>query len=74
MVFNKIITIEWDGLGQPLVSMVFWWFWGLTTIGNNGFQWLSTIGPTIEWLATIVDILSSPVIKAPKKIGSAQSN
>ena len=36
--------------------MVFRWFWGLTTIGNDGFQWLSTIGPTMEWLPTIVEV------------------
>ena len=36
--------------------MVFRWFWGLATIGNDGFQWFSTIGPTMEWLPTIVEV------------------
>ena len=34
----------------------FQWFWGKTTIGNNGFRWLCTIGPTMEWLCTIVEV------------------
>ena len=29
--------------------MVFRWFWGLTTIGNDGFQWLSTIALVQRW-------------------------
>ena len=56
MIFYGTITIEWNGLGQPLRSMVFRWFWGLATIGNDGFQWFSTIGPTMEWLPTIVEV------------------
>ena len=28
MVFKVTITIEWNGWGQPLGSMVFRWFWG----------------------------------------------
>ena len=36
--------------------MVFQWFWGLATIGNDGFRWFSTIGPTMEWLPTIVEV------------------
>ena len=36
--------------------MVFQWFCGKTTIGNDGFQWLCTIGPTMEWLCTIVEV------------------
>ena len=56
MVFKVTITIEWNGLGQPLGSMVFRWFWGKTTIGNDGFRWLCTIGPTMEWLCTIVEL------------------
>ena len=56
MIFYGTITIEWNGLGQPLRSMVFQEFWGLTTIGNDGFRWLSTIGPTMEWLPTIVKV------------------
>ena len=47
MVFKVTITIEWNGWGQPLGSMVFRWFWGKTTIGNDGFRWLCTIGPTM---------------------------
>ena len=46
MVFKVTITIEWNGWVQPLGSMVFRWFWGKTTIGNDGFRWLCTIGPT----------------------------
>ena len=56
MIFYGTITIEWNGLGQPLRSMVFRWFWGLATIGNDGFRWFSTIGPTMEWLPTIVEV------------------
>ena len=56
MVFKGSITIEWNGLGQPLGSMVFQWFWGHTTIGFDGLRWLSTIGPTMEWLHTIVEV------------------
>ena len=26
------------------------------TIGNDGFRWFSTIGPTMEWLPTIVEV------------------
>ena len=56
MVFKGTITIEWNGLGQPLGSMVFQWFWGHATIGFDGLRWLSTIGPTMEWLHTIVEV------------------
>ena len=56
MVFKGTITIEWNGLGQPLGSMVFQWFWSQATIGFDGFRWLSTIGPTMEWLHTIVEV------------------
>ena len=41
---------------KPLGSMVFRWFWCQATIGFNGFQWLSGIGPTVEWLHTIVEV------------------
>ena len=58
MVFKVTITIEWNGWGQPLGSMVFRWFWGKTTIGNDGFRWLCTIGLTMEWLCTIVEVYS----------------
>ena len=40
-------------------SMVFRWFWGNPTIGNDGFRWFCTIGPTMEWLSTIVDVYLS---------------
>ena len=33
----------------PMLSMVFRWCWGHSTIGFNGFQWLWTIGPTMQW-------------------------
>ena len=36
--------------------MVFRWFWGTTTIANDGFRWLCTIGPAMEWLCTIVEV------------------
>ena len=29
---------------------------GQATIGNDGFRWLFTIGPTMEWLSTIVQV------------------
>ena len=32
------------------------WFLGQTTIGNDAFRLLSTIGPTLEWLSTIVQV------------------
>ena len=38
MVFKVTITIEWNGWGQPLGSMVFRWFWGKTTIGKYWFS------------------------------------
>ena len=59
MIFYGTITIEWNGLGQPLRSMVFRWFWGLATIGNDGLRWFSTIGPTMEWLPTLVEVYLS---------------
>ena len=31
-------------------------FLGQATIGNDGFRWLFTIGPTMEWLSTIVQV------------------
>ena len=39
--------------------MVFQLLWGLATIGNNGFQWLSTSGLMMEWLPTIVKVSST---------------
>ena len=42
MVFRGTITIEWNGQRQPLKTMV--------------FRWLATIGPTMEWLHTIVEV------------------
>ena len=56
MVFKVTITIECNGCTQPLGSMVFRCFWDKTTIDNDGFQWLCTIGPTMEWLCTIVEV------------------
>ena len=56
--FKVTITIECNGCTQPLGSMVFRCFWDKTTIDNDGFQWLCTIGPTMEWLRTIVEVLS----------------
>ena len=40
-------TIENDGFSMVL---------GQPTIGNDGFQWLATIGPAMEWLHTIVEV------------------
>ena len=44
------ITIAIDGMvpAQPLVPMVFQWFFRQSTIGNDGFRWLPTIGPTMR--------------------------
>ena len=56
MVFRGTITIEWNGCRQSLEMMVFRWFLGQATIGNDGFRWLSTIGRTMEWLGTIVEV------------------
>ena len=56
MVFRGTITIEWNGCRQSLEMMVFRWFLGLATIGNDGFRWLFTIGTTMEWLGTIVEV------------------
>ena len=61
MVFKGIITIEWNGLGQPLGSMVFRWFLCQATIGFNGFRWSSAIDPTMEWLHTIVEVYLGPI-------------
>ena len=72
MIFYGTITIEWNGLGQPLRSMVFRWFWGLATIGNDGFRWFSTIGPTMEWLPTIVEVYraAKKIIRRGRKYGN----
>ena len=45
------VTIAIDGMvaAQPLGPMVFQWFFGQSTIGDDGFQWLPTIGPTMRW-------------------------
>ena len=60
MIFYGTITIEWNGLRQPLQSIEingFAMVWGLATIGKDGFRWLFTIGPTMEWLLpTIVEV------------------
>ena len=56
MIFKDTITIERNVLGQPLGSMVFQWFLGQVPIGFDGLRWLSTIGPTMEWLNTIVKV------------------
>ena len=48
-------------------SMVFRWFWGKTTIGNDGFRWLCTIGLTMEWLCTIVEVYLNPICPCMKK-------
>ena len=55
---SGFIHIAWLGLFEISIwgSMVFRWFWGKTTIGNDGFRWLCTIGPTMEWIGTIVEV------------------
>jgi len=49
MVFRITIAIDEMVPAQPLVPMVFQWFLRESTIGNDGFQWLPTIGPTMRW-------------------------
>ena len=45
------VTIAIDGMvaAEPLGAMVFQWFFGRSTIGDDGFQGLPTIGPTMGW-------------------------
>ena len=45
------VTIAIDGMvaAEPLGPMVFQWFFGQSTIGDDGFQWLPTIGQTMRW-------------------------
>ena len=45
------VTIAIDGMvaAEPLGPMVFQWFFGQSTIGDDGFQCLPTIGPTMRW-------------------------
>ena len=49
MVSKVTIAIDEMVTAQPLEPMGFQWFFGQSTIGNDGFQWLSTIGPTMRW-------------------------
>ena len=56
MVFRGTITIEWNGQRQPLKTMVFRWFWVSQPLVTMVFRWLATIGPTMEWLHTIVEV------------------
>ena len=56
MVFRGTITIEWNGQRQPLKTMVFRWFWVSQPLVTMVFKWLATIGPTVEWLHTIVEV------------------
>ena len=46
--------MEWSDatIENDVFSMVL----GQATIGNDGFRWLATIGPTMEWLHTIVEV------------------
>ena len=55
-VFRGTITIEWNVCRQSLEIMVFRWFLGQATIGNDGVRWLSTIGPRMEWSGTIEQV------------------
>ena len=56
MFFRGTITIEWNGQRQPLKTMVFRWFWVSQPLVTMVFRWLATIGPTMEWLHTIVEV------------------
>ena len=49
MVSKVTIAIDEMVTAQPLGPMVFQWFFGQSTIGDDGFQWLPTIGPTMRW-------------------------
>ena len=42
------VTIAIDGM-VPAQPLVFRWFFSQPTIGDNVFQWLPTIGPTMRW-------------------------
>ena len=57
--FRRTITIEWNGWRQSLER----WFLGQGTIGNDGFRWLSAIGPTMEWFGTIEQVYPQPTQK-----------
>ena len=50
MIFKGTITIEWNGLGQPLGSMVFRWFFGRATIGFDDCL------PLVQWLHTMIEV------------------
>ena len=66
MIYLTIAIFRWfSKQPSPLNGMVggnHWdqWFsdgfWGKATIGNDGFRWLCTIGPTMEWLCTIIEV------------------
>ena len=45
------VTIAIGGMvdAQSLGPMVFQWFFGQSTISDDGFQWLPTIGQTMRW-------------------------
>ena len=45
-VFKIIIAINGILPAQPMVPMV---LNGFSTIGDDGFRWLPTIGPTMRW-------------------------
>ena len=49
MVSKVTIAIDEMVTAQPLGPMVFQWFFGQSTIGDDAFQWLPTIGPTMRW-------------------------
>ena len=56
MVFRGTLTIEWNGQRQPLKRMVFRLFWVSQSLVTMVFRWLATIGPTMEWSHTIVEV------------------
>ena len=53
MVFQRFCRHQW--LGATIGINGFFESLDQTTIGFDGFRWLSTIGPMMEWLLTIVD-------------------
>ena len=62
MVFRGTSTIEWNGQRQPLITMVFRWFWVSQPLVTMVFRWLATIAPTMEWLHTIVEVYLEGIV------------
>ena len=62
MVFRGTITIEWNGWRQPLETMVFRWFLGEATIGNE--RWFSMV--VHDWSDNGMDRYHRPSLIAYK--------